>query len=87
MKTATSKIPTELRKIGFAAPEQIHGVLKQVVGWAEMSEIRPSGVTFTEREFLQGLICGFWAKGQDEWAKELERNALAVKKIAKPVSR
>ena len=25
------------RKIAFAAPETIHGALKQIVGWAEMS--------------------------------------------------
>jgi hypothetical protein len=86
MRVANAKITSEQRKIGFAAPEQIHGALKQVVGWAEMSELKPSGMTFTEREFLQGLIAGFWAKGKETWAEEIENNSAALKKFVKTSS-
>jgi hypothetical protein len=86
MRVANAKITSEQRKIGFAAPEQIHGALKQVVGWAEMSELKPSGLTFTEREFLQGLIAGFWAKGKETWAEEIENNSAALKKFVKTAS-
>jgi hypothetical protein len=86
MRVANAKITSEQRKIGFAAPEQIHGALKQVVGWAEMSELKPSGMTFTEREFLQGLIAGFWAKGKETWAEEIENNSAALKKFVKTAS-
>ena len=86
MRVANAKITSEQRKIGFAAPEQIHGALKQVVGWAEMSELKPSGMTFTEREFLQGLIAGFWAKGKETWAEEIKNNSAALRTFVKPAS-
>ena len=86
MRISNAKAAAEQRKIGFAAPEQVHGALKQVVGWAEMSVLKPSGVTFTEREFLQGLIAGFWAKGKDTWSEEIEKNSAALRKFLKSPS-
>jgi hypothetical protein len=83
MRTATPKPDVEERRIGFIAPEQIHGALKQIIGWAEMNEVRPSDKTFTEREFLQGLIAGFWETPREQWESIIKANAKALKKVAK----
>lgn len=63
------------RKIAFAAPETIHGALKQIVGWAEMNGIHVQGKPLTEREFINGLIAGFWASGRDQWESKINQNA------------
>lgn len=83
MRTATVKTDSEGRKIGFNAPEQIHGALKQIIGWAEMNEVKPSGKSLTEREFLQGLVAGFWETPRDQWGDTIEANTKALKKVAK----
>lgn len=83
MRTAAPKTETEERRIGFVAPEQIHGALKQIIGWSEMNEVRPSGKVMTEREFLQGLIAGFWESPRDKWESIISGNAKALAKVAK----
>ena len=87
MRTAAPKTETEERRIGFIAPEQIHGALKQIIGWAEMNEIRPSDKTFTEREFLQGLVAGFWESPRSQWEQIITGNAAALKKVVKASSK
>lgn len=84
MKTAEKVVDPKPRKIGFEAPEEIHGAIKSIVGWAEMNKIRPSGMPFTERQFLQGLVAGFWASGQENWEELLIGNSRCLQKIANP---
>lgn len=85
MKTAIEQVEAKPRKIGFDAPEEIHGAIKSIVGWAEMNKIRPSDRPFSEREFLQGLVAGFWAAGQDSWESLIIGNSQSLKRIASPV--
>lgn len=84
MKTVQKVADIKPRKIGFEAPEEIHGAIKSIVGWAEMNKIRPSGMPFTERQFLQGLVAGFWAAGQENWEDLLVGNSDCLQKIASP---
>lgn len=82
-------VPQKARKIGFEAPEEIHGAIKSVVGWAEMNQVRPLDKPFSEREFLQGLVAGFWAAGPDAWADLLYSNSEAIASLTrktKPVN-
>lgn len=84
MKTAQKVADIKPRKIGFEAPEEIHGAIKSIIGWAEMNKIRPSGVPFTERQFLQGLVAGFWDAGQEHWEDMLVQNSHSLKNISSP---
>lgn len=72
------------RKISFAAPDAVHGAIKQIVGWAEMHRLELNGKSFTEKDFINSLIAGFYASGQDTWIDKLENNALALEKLTKP---
>lgn len=83
MRKPSSKPKDNLRKIGFEAPDQIHGAVKSIIGWAEMNGVNVSGKSLTEREFLQGLIAGFWASGQESWETLIIKNAEAVKDLSK----
>ena len=75
------------RKIAFAAPDPIHGAIKQIVGWAEMHRLEINGKSFTERDFINSLIAGFYASGQETWIDKLENNAMAFEKLTKPQSK
>jgi hypothetical protein len=87
MRIATTKPDTKPRKIGFEAPEQIHGALKSIIGWAEMNNVRISDKPLSERDFLQGLIAGFWASGQDTWESLIFKNGDDVKDLTKSVKK
>ena len=87
MRIASTKPDTKPRKIGFEAPEQIHGALKSIIGWAEMNNVRISDKPLSERDFLQGLIAGFWASGQDTWESLIVKNGDAVKDLTKSVKK
>lgn len=73
------------RKIAFAAPDAIHGAIKQIVGWAEMNRLELNGKTFTERDFINSLVAGFYASDRDSWIDQLEANATALENLTKPV--
>lgn len=83
MRTSSPKPDLKPRKIGFEAPEQVHGALKSIIGWAEMNNLRLSDKPLSEREFLQGLIAGFWASGQDAWESKIVDNGNKLKELAK----
>lgn len=72
------------RKISFAAPDAVHGAIKQIVGWAEMNRLELNGKSFTEKDFINSLVAGFYASGQETWIDKLENNALAFEKLVKP---
>ena len=69
------------RKIAFAAPDQIHGAVKQIVGWAEMSGIHYNGKPLTERDFLNGLVADFYMANQDDWWNRIESNMTSFEKM------
>lgn len=72
------------RKISFAAPDAIHGAIKQIVGWAEMNRLEINGKSFTERDFINSLVAGFYASDRDTWIDKLEANAEAFENLTKP---
>ena len=84
MKPNVEQVEAKPRKIGFEAPEEIHGAIKLIVGWAAMNKIRPSEKPFSERELLQGLVAGFWAAGQDSWESLILSNSQSLEKIITP---
>lgn len=81
MRTAAKPIAEKPRKIGFEAPETLHGAIKSIVGWAEMNNLRPLGKPFSERELLQGLIAGLWEQGPDKWESTIRSNSVSIAKV------
>lgn len=71
------------RKIAFAAPESIHGAVKQIIGWAEMQGLQFNNKSITERDLLNGLIAGFYKSGEQNWEKRIESDLLALDAITK----
>ena len=73
----------EQRKLAFSSPEQIHGAVKQVIGWVEMQSIQYKGKSLTEKDFLNSLIAGFYMSGQSNWEDMLEKNLSALESMTK----
>ena len=82
MKDEASGSDLPLTKISFAAPEAVHGVIKQIVGWAEMNGVRVNGKSLTEKEFISGLIAEFWESGRENWESRIESNSKMLSQIA-----
>lgn len=80
---AVTKVKSDLphRKISFAAPDQVHGIVKYVVAWAEMNGLRHNGKTLTERDFLNALVAGFYNSGQSNWIDRIESDIAALDSI------
>lgn len=72
---------TDNRKIGFSAPDSIHGAVKMIVGWCEMNEYQYKGKPLTERDFLSSLIAGIYQSGQENWLKTIEQNLRALETL------
>lgn len=72
----------EMRKIGFNAPNQIHGALKMIVGYCEMMELEYNGKPLTERDFLASLIAGFYRSDQNQWIDMINRNLACLESTA-----
>jgi hypothetical protein len=71
------------RKLAFAAPEHIHGAIKQIIGWVEMQGIQHNGKSLTERDLLNSLIAGLYMAGQSNWEKRIESDLAAFDKLNK----
>ena len=61
------------RAIGFKAPNEIHGVLKTIVGRLEISRTKIGGRVQYERDILTWLVSELWMEGPDKWEDRLVR--------------
>jgi len=74
------------RKMAFAAPEQIHGAVKQIIGWVEMQGIQHNGKSLTEKDLLNSLIAGLFMSGQANWEKRIESDLSALDSLNKTIA-
>ena len=65
--------PPKDRAIAFRAPDEIHGALKQITGWLEMSKTQFDGRIPFERDVLMWLVSDLWMDGPDKWASRFTK--------------
>lgn len=73
VKTKAGLPATKDRTLGFRAPDEVHGALKQIAGRLEMSKTEIGGRVPYERDILIWLVSDLWMEGPDKWANRLAR--------------